>query len=194
MCKRLVRNCALVGQRLVWNCAWWGTHFENRRAAGRWALSGCGSRGLCGHQSEKGLLHGSRVKGIVAPCISSVSVCARHSAEHTAPMACEVPRDSGEPALQCVAVLCGLPAAGKTTLCQGVVTSSAARGVAAVHHCFDAVLWGGTPAASGAGFSAEAWKVHMQRTASVTAFSVATCGQSLCCLAGVQGNICAAAL
>jgi tRNA uridine 5-carbamoylmethylation protein Kti12 len=84
-------------------------------------------------------------------------------------MACEVPCDLGEPALQCVAVLCGLPAAGKTTLCQGVVASSAARGVAAVHHCFDAVLWGGAPAASGAGFSAEAWKVHMQRTATVNA-------------------------
>ena len=43
------------------------------------------------------------------------------------------------PAPTCLLVLCGLPGAGKTSLCSSIVQAAARHGVHAVHVCFDEV-------------------------------------------------------
>lgn len=67
--------------------------------------------------------------------------CATHYYS-THKLTCMLP-DACEPnrARQCIAVLCGLPAAGKTAFCTGIVRNFGARGCTVVHHCFDAVMW-----------------------------------------------------
>ena len=67
-------------------------------------------------------------------------------------------------ARQCIAVLCGLPGAGKTTLCRNLMRSCAMPNVSVIHLCFDAILRDLAKACSDpAGFTPHLWKVRCLR-------------------------------
>ena len=64
-------------------------------------------------------------------------------------------------ARQCIAVLCGLPGAGKTTFCRNLVRSCATPDVSVTHLYFDAILQDMAKACNDpADFSPRLWKVR----------------------------------
>lgn len=64
-------------------------------------------------------------------------------------------------ARQCIAVLCGLPGAGKTTFCRNLMRSCATPDLCVTLLCFDATLRDMAKACSDpAGFSPRLWKVR----------------------------------